>query len=70
MQLSRLLYGPELNGVTHVSVMAIICSFLGKEKINASSLVKFALFTSDSHVYIHAKKLVGEVVINCNVMYV
>ena len=39
--------GPELSGVTHVSVMAIISGFLDKKKINASSLVKFAVFTSD-----------------------
>ena len=26
-------YGPELSGVTHVSVMAIISGFLGKEKL-------------------------------------
>ena len=43
----KMSYGPELSGVTHVLVMVIISGFLGKEKINASSLVKFAVFTSD-----------------------
>ena len=51
--------------------MAITSRFLGKEKINASSVVKFAVFTSDLvFTSNHAKKLDGEVVINCNAMYV